>query len=292
VLSPYAKSTLKRAVAAFGDPASAEYFCDRQFAVVRGTRLCFATTGDPKSGTKLLTPSTVSWRPARLDYHPERQIPWLPAPLTRCVERNGGYLPLHHMFLRAAGDRQFVYAGIAELPMFGEIPDGGQVQHSARFHLDAKLPRDLWVRLGGYPGWMVEFNGTRQPFAADDVAGFERFLAGVPTASGFWEVSLAGYAENWFTVRFNAGRAWLRFVADAERAVRTQGMDCPALESSDPTCPTPRKREHFGDEGYDRVTRPAGRTVPRELGVRAAVEYFRTGRLPQCIRWRTTRLYG
>jgi hypothetical protein len=33
-------------------------------------------------------------------------------------------------------------------------------------------------------------------------------------------------------------------------------------------------------------------TAPRELGVRAVVEHFRTGRLPECVRWRETKLYG
>ena len=36
----------------------------------------------------------------------------------------------------------------------------------------------------------------------------------------------------------------------------------------------------------------AGETVPRELGIRAAVEYFRTRQLPVCIRWRETKVWG
>jgi hypothetical protein len=292
LLSLYTSYTIKRAVTEFGDPAIAKFFCDRQFAIVRRATLCFATMGDPERGTKLLSPSTVAWKPARLDYHPERREPWLPAPLTRCVERNGAWLPLHYMFLRASGDRQFVYAGIAELPSFGEIPENGRIQHAARFYLDAKLPQDLWVRLGGYPGWLVGFNGTQRRFAADDVTGFEQLLAGVPAAPGYWEVSLAGYEEHWFTVRFNTRRARLQFVPDAERRIRAQGLDCTALESWDPACPTPRKREFFGNDGQIDVVYAAGRTVPRELGIRAAVEYFRTGRLPECVRWRETKLWG
>jgi hypothetical protein len=178
----YESYTVKKAVAAFGDPAAAKFYCDRQFAVVKRATLCFATMGDPDTGTKMQSPSLVVWKPGRLDYHPKAREPWLPSPLTRCVERNGGYVPLHHMFLRAPGDRQVVYAGIAELPMFGDIPENGRVQQSAHFYLDSKLPRDLWLRLGGYPGWLVGFNNTQQRFAADDVAGFERLLADVPTA--------------------------------------------------------------------------------------------------------------
>jgi hypothetical protein len=30
---------------------------------------------------------------------------------------------------------------------------------------------------------------------------------------------------------------------------------------------------------------PANQTLPRELALRAAVEFFQTGRLPKCVHW-------
>jgi len=291
-LSLYETCTAAQAVAAFGNPAKAKFFCDRQFAVFPRATLCFATMGHPDTGTKVLTPSKLAWKPARLDYHPERREPWLPAPLTKVVERNGGWLPLHHMFLRAARAKKYVYAGIAELPMFGQVPEGGRIQHAAHFNFDVKLPRELWLRLGGYAGRLVTVNGVERRFAADDVADLERLLAGIPAAPRYWELSLAGYEEHWFTALFNARRAWLRFVPDAERRIRAQFMDTTALESWDPDCATPKQREFFGNDGHGDVVRAAERTVSRELGVRAAVEHFRTGRLPECVRWRETKLYG
>jgi N-glycosidase YbiA len=277
-LTPYGSYTVEEAVAAFGDPAAAQFYCDRQFAVVRKATLCFATMGDPETGTKVQSPSLVVWKPGRLDYHPKAETPWFPSRLTKCVERNGGYVPLHHMFLRATGDGQFVYAGIAELPMLGDMSEGGRVQQVAQFFLDAKLPRDLWVRLGGYD-WLVGFNNTPQRFAADDLAGFERLLAGFPTTAGHWQVTLTGYEEWRFAVLFNANRAYLSY-----RPLHFPYKlgDESGVESRDPDCPQPRRREFFG-EG---VVVPARRTVPRELAVRAAVEHFRTGRQPECVRWR------
>jgi hypothetical protein len=277
-LTPYGSYTLEKAVAAFGDPAKATFYCDRQFAVVRKATLCFATMGDPETGTKVQSPSLIVWKPGRLDYHPKSKEPWLPAPLTQCVERNGAYVPLHHMLVRAAGDKSFAYAGIAELPMFGQIPEDGRIQHAAHFYLDAKLPRNLWRRLGGYD-WLVGFNNTKRRFAADDAAGFEQLLAGVPTASGHWQVTLTGYEEWCLAVLFNAKRARLTYrplywpLKLAEEA----GFEC-----RDPDCPKPRQREFFGDG----VMVPAGQTVPRKLGVWAAVEHFRTGWLPESVRWR------
>lgn len=292
-MSLYETCTADQAVTAFGDPAKAEFFCDRQFAVFQGATLCFATMGDPETGTKLLGPSKVAWKPARLDYHPEdRDTPWLPKRLTKCVERDGAWLPLHHMFLRAANGQRFVYAGIAELPQLGDIPENGRVQKAAHFTLDAKLPQDTWHRLGGYDGRSVTINGTEHRLAATDVAGLERLLAIVPTASGYWNVSLAGYEEHWFTALFNAERMWLRFVPDGERGLRAQRPDLTALESWDPDCPTPRRREFFGHDGQIDVAYAAGRTVPREAGVRAAVEHFLTGRRPDCVRWRQVKLWG
>jgi hypothetical protein len=286
-LSLYETCTGEQAVKEFGDPAGAEFFCERRFAVFPRATLCFATMGDPDVGTRLLTPSTVDWVPARLDYHPEcAERAWLPGRLTEVVERNGAWLPLHHMFLRPVGDECYVYAGIAELRSFGDNPRGGRVQQSAEFLLDSKLPRDLWLRLGGYPGRLVTVNGTESRFAADDAVRFEQLLADVLAGPGYCEVSLAGYEEHWFTVQFNAKRAWLCFVPDAERRMRAQFPNCTAMESWDPDCPTPRKLELFGDDGHRELVYTADRTVSRELGVRAAVEHFRTGQLPDCIRWR------
>jgi hypothetical protein len=282
-LSLYQSCTAEQAVAAFGDPADAELLCDRQFAVLPRATLCFATMGDPDTGTKLLTPSKVAWKPARLDYHPDDPRPWLPERLTVCVERDGAWLPLHHMFLRAPGDQEFIYAGIAHLPMFGEIPENGRIQHSAHFFLDAKLPRELWLRLGGYADWLVCFNNTTRRFADDDVAGFEQLLAGVPTTPGNWEVTLTGYEEQRLAIQFSDKRArlsyrplhWPKRLGDEE-----------GVEAWDPDCPEPRRREFFGKDGEIDVVYAAVRTVPRELAVRAAVEHFRTGRLPECVRWR------
>lgn len=50
-------------------------------------------------------------------------------------------------------DKEYVYAGVAELPMFGDNPDGGRIRGGRAlqpFNLDAKLPRELCLRLGGY----------------------------------------------------------------------------------------------------------------------------------------------
>lgn len=276
MLSLYENYTVEQAVAAFGSAADSKFFCEGQFAVVPGATLCFATMGDPENGTKLLSPSKMAWKPARLDYHPEERTSWLPERLTECVERGGAWLPLHHMFLRAPDDRQFIYAGIAELNGFGDIPEYGKIQQAAHFSLDTKLPRDFWVLLGGHAGWLVGFNNTERRFDGDDVIGFERLLAGVPTKPGYWQVWLTGYEEQWFSIQFNSQRARLRYGPGGEQGV----------ESWDPDCAWPRKDEFFGDDGHDEVTFAAERTVPRELAVRAAVEYFKSGRLPESVRWR------
>src|SRR5262249_21605262 len=153
--------------------------------------------------TKMISPAMVAWKPARLDYHPEDARPWLPQRLTESVERNGASLPLYHMFLRKSGDRNFAYAGVAELTMCGDLQEDGRldkvahfaspqalahaalsdvrVNKAAHFKLDTKLPQDLWIRLGGYAGWLVRFNEMECRLASDDVAAFEHLLAAVPT---------------------------------------------------------------------------------------------------------------
>jgi hypothetical protein len=193
------------------------------------------------------------------------------------------------VFLRAAGDEEYLYAGIAELPYL----HNGQFEKVAHFILDAKLPRELWLRFGGYEGRLVTISdGTGEHLlAAADRAGFELLLAGIPGGRGYWEVWLAGYEEHWFRALFNARRVWIQYVPDGERRMRAEGFSCMALESWDPDCPTPRRQEYFGNDGQCDVYREARRTVPREMGVRALIEHFRTGRLPKCILWRKTELW-
>jgi hypothetical protein len=225
------------------------------------------------------SPSLVVWKPGRLDYHPKSREPWFPSQLTKCIERNGAYVPLHHLFLRPAGDASFTYAGIAEMPMFGDIPEDGRIQQAAHFYLDTKLPRELWVRLGGYPGWRVEFNNTNRLFAADDVAGFEQLLAGIPTTSGHWQVTLVGYEEWRLAIQFSATRAHLSY-RPLYWPLKMGEEQC--VESYDADCQTPKKQEFFGGG----LVVPGARTVPRAQGIRAAMEHFGTARLPECIRWR------
>jgi hypothetical protein len=54
------------------------------------------------------------------------------------------------VFLRLPKDERFFYSGKAHL--------GNYSASDASFSLDAKLPRTEWLRLGGFPGWLVEIN--------------------------------------------------------------------------------------------------------------------------------------
>src|SRR5439155_18186437 len=94
--------TADEAVAAFGE-SKAEALCDGQFLVLPKAVLCLATVGDPATQSHLGAPSSVLWRPGRMDYDPADEYPWLPTP-AREVWANRKKLRNHHVFLRLPGD--------------------------------------------------------------------------------------------------------------------------------------------------------------------------------------------
>jgi hypothetical protein len=101
----------------------------------------------------------------------------------------------HHIFLRAPGDRTFAYAGPAHLGCLGD----GRGGKAAGFTLAAKLPRDLWLRLGGYPGWSVEVNHQAHLVDAGDTAAFDALLA-EPTRKKFSHLTMTRYEEDSLTL--------------------------------------------------------------------------------------------
>lgn len=262
------------AVAAFGEAPAAERLCDGQFAVLPSAILCFATLGEAATQPYMLFPSSFVWKPGRSDYAPGDEVPWLPAQV-REVRGPGGAFTEHHLFLRAPGDESFVYVGAAHLGSWGDNqqPHGKE----AGFSLDQRLPRDVWLRLGGYAGWRVELNHQGDLYLdPGDVAGFGRLVEEFGRAKSS-HLYVTRYEEDALTVHTNARRGWLVY----QRSLRDFGS-----HSQDPHYSGDRQAEELFlcACGIDLEVR-AEQTLPRELCMRAAVEFFQTGTLPRCVAW-------
>ncbi|WP_020475663.1 Imm1 family immunity protein [Zavarzinella formosa] len=267
------------AIAAFGAGEPPESFCEGQFLVLPSVVLCFVTVGHADDGPDVSSPSNVAWRP-KPGRTPVSEDDWLPEKVQDVWDRSGEKIRKlrdHHIFIRPTDDDLFFNAGEAHL---GALANGrtsdGQPGWAAYFSLTHKLPREMWLKLGGYPGWLVEINHNSHRIAADDLTAFER-LAGQLSSQEFSHLSMTRYEEDSLTVHTNASRGWLMYL----RHPSDGGLYTRDLEYDGP----PESEEVFlCGCGID-LEFSASRTIPRELAAQAALEFFQTGRLPQCVHW-------
>lgn len=130
--------------------------------------------------------------------------------------------------------------------------------------------------MGGYPGWLVEVNHRSHRVEAGDLETFER-LVGELARQEFSHLCMTRYEEDSLTVHTNARRGWLMYL-------RFPGDN--GVYNLDPNYTGPAEAEEvFHCECGIGLEFPTAQTLPHELAGRAAVEYFRTGRLPQCVHW-------
>ncbi len=271
----------KDAVAAFGAAERPESFCEGQFVVLPSVVLCFLTVGQTFDDPHVSSPSSVVWRPK---LGTKRAGPdddeWLPEKVWEVWDRSGKQvrkLRVHHVLLRPRADDRFFYAGEAHLGSYGSTRTAsGEWGLAANFSLTHKLPRDVWLKLGGYPGWLVEVNHECHRVEAGDLPAFER-LVGELAGREFSHLCMTRYEEDSLTVHTNAQRGWLMYL----RHPTDGGVYPRDLGYSGP----PESEEVFQCVCGIELEFPADQTLPRDLAGRAAVEFFQTGRLPQCVHW-------
>lgn len=271
----YERYTSDEALAAFGNSETAEPACDGQFVVLPAAVLCLATVGNSPTDPSLGTPSSFCWRPGRLDYDRSDEVPWLPTSVRDVWGPNREQLKEHHLFLRATGDEHFVYVGTAHLGSWGNngIP-GDEV---AGFSLNVKLPRDVWLHLGGYTGWCATLNHQDPRYLdTDDLAGFQRLVDELPRQENS-HLELTRYEEDRLFVALNSRRGWISY----QRPFRSFGIHVLDADSSS----DPESVEGFWCDCGLELEVPAAHTITHEACLRAAVEFFQTGELPRCVRW-------
>jgi hypothetical protein len=268
-------------ILAFGPGERPEAFCQGQFVVLPSVVLCFITIGQTFDEPHVSSPSQVVWRPKLGN---KRARPdddgWLPEKVREVWDRSGKQvrkLRGHHVLLRTLVDDRFFYAGEAGLGSYGSTrTTSGEWGLAANFSLSNKLPRDTWLKLGGYPGWLVEVNHECHRVEADDILAFERLVAEL-AGQEFSHLSMTRYEEDSLTVHTNARRGWLMYLRHpADNGVYTRDLDY-----SGP----PEIEEVFRCVCGIDLEFPAAQTLPRELAGWAAIEFFQTGRLPKCVHW-------
>jgi hypothetical protein len=263
------------AIAAFGGSRSPERACDGQFVLLPKAVLCLATVGNSPTDPYLGFPSSFCWKPGRLDYDPSDEIPWLPTKVRDVWGPDREQFKEHYIFLRATADERFVYVGTAHLGSWGNngIP-GNEV---AGFSLNVKLPRDLWLHLGGHTGWCAVLNHEDACYLDQgDVAGFQRLIDDLPRQENS-HLELTRYEEDRLFVALNSRRGWLSY----QRSVRSFGIHVLDRDYSG----DPEAIECFWCDCGLELEVPAAHTLSHELCLRAAVEFFQTGEVPRSVHW-------
>lgn len=272
------------AVAAIGDTATPEFLCDDQFVFLSQVVLCFATVGDAATESHVSCPSCVVWRPNRLDYATSDEYPWLPEKVREVWDRSQKEVKKirdHHVFLRLPADVRFFYAGKAHLGSYGGPMTGGTpADRSANFSLNEKLPRDIWLRFGGYPGWLIDVNHRTQRVENGDLRAFRQLIEELPHQE-FSHLCMTRYEEDSLTLHTNARRGWLMYLREPANG---------GIYTRDPEyAGNPKAEEIFRCACGIDLEFSADQTLPRDLAIRAAEEFFVTGDLPECVHWSAER---
>jgi hypothetical protein len=159
-----------------GEP---QELCDGQFTVLPTAVLGFLTMVKSTDGSHLRNPSSVIWKPNRLDYASSEEHPWFPRNAREVFDRSGREvvrMRRHHIFIRFAGAIDYVYAGEAHLGSFGGPRGDYPGNREACFTLAQKLPRDVWLQCGGYSGWQIDVNHKEHVISQTDHADFDHLL--------------------------------------------------------------------------------------------------------------------
>jgi hypothetical protein len=268
--------TVDDAIAAFGGHGDLTFECDRQFVVLPKFVLCFLTIGNGDAETHVCCPSCVVWKPGRLDYSPADEYSWLPKDVREVWDRSGKEVTKirdHRMFVRQRTDDKYFFAGDAHLGSVGGPTDGegSTADRDARFSLTEKLPRDLWLHLGGYRGWQVEVNHQVNRIDSGDTQAFRALVEKMPLQE-FSHLCMTRYEEDSLTLHTNARRGWLMYLrdpADGGLYTRDDKYKGPSDQWEMFRCVCGIDLEFL-----------TCKTLPRDLAIRVAEEF---SRLADCL---------
>ena len=191
------------AITSFGNETLPEFFCQDNFVVVPKAVICLVTLGNPASEAHLQSPSCVIWK------RPDCRT-WLAGKVVEVWDRSGSEtrkIREHHVFLRSQDDESFFYAGQAHLGSYGGA------DYSANFYLQHKLPREEWLRLGGYAGWLVEVNHQNHRVDNGDLKSFRDLAEELPRQE-FSHLCMTRYEEDSLTLHSNQCRGWLMYLRE------------------------------------------------------------------------------
>ncbi len=265
----YTETSPESAIAALGQQTSAQHFLGGSFVVLERAVLCFLTAGAAGSA-QIETPRRIRWRGD--DSSGDRSdLTWWPSAVVDVYDWSGPTVKKlrdHHLFLRDDRGAAFFYAGTAHLVSYG-------TDRIANFELTAALPRPLWLRLGGYSGWLLELEHDRRNISDGD----ETVLTAALTEFASRESShvvLTRYEDDALHVYKNERCAWLMYLREPAD---------PGLYIDSNAASTEAPDERFRCECGIDVEHPSRQTVPLTEAFEIIRFFFRNGALPTLWSW-------
>lgn len=266
-LALHSRVTREAALKAFGAGLLSQHYCDGQFVVTRKTILLFAKIG--RGGTRMEAADRLEWRPERADYHPGEKIPWFPAAvIPEYSQKRKAWKRGAHVFLAGESNEVWLYAGPAHLGSY-EYSNNREKVGFAVYHF-ARLPREDWLVLGGYPGWEVRVNGVVTRLGARELAAFERLLDEL--AEGLGHVSLTRWEGDEMSVHLNETRGFPMYLSEpADPGFYVLGEDGGGAKAEQFSCGCCGIEMEFAGEF----------TLPRGMALNLVKRYFRSGKAPE-----------
>jgi len=206
------------------------------------------------ASTVLRCPTLIEWRPADKSL----PLPWSSVVINSVQNA-------YHIFVEF-GDG-WLNIGQAHLGSWSH--DGS----SASFYLRSRIPRDKWVELGGYPGWLLEINHQPQRIAANDYFAADESIFPLRVKK-YGHASATRYEEDSLQLFLNSDRGWLMYL----REFGDTGLYVKAVgdELSDElfrcTCGTSLSFTH-------------NQTLDREVAIREFRDFLATGQLSKRYEW-------
>jgi hypothetical protein len=250
MLGPNSTVSRDEAIRAFGKLRNT--YCDGQFVAASAGLLCFFD----RERAKAMSPVSMKWTPAR-DYKVNAWTMngppvWMPA------SPDGKY----HILLQDADGSAYTYLGSAHLAVSSRGKDPWTI-----FEFEHKLPKDEWLKAGGYDGWLLsgDYSGL---LAAAELDKLDAILAG--HENGPFSIQLKRYEGDDLVLSTNTRRAILRL--GHRYAVGDQAKEAaPELFQQ--------------GSGAMGLYVPADKTLSMARAVAATREFFSEGRFPEWVAW-------
>ena len=212
-------------------------------------------------------PSRFAWAAARRYQEADDEYWFFPVEVRERGRTKQGI----EMFFAPETSSDFIYLGGAWIASYGFSSSNSLGE--AELQLNRKLPRDVWLRVGGYEGWSLAIDDQeRRGLSEDDVID----LATAAVEKGAGELWLTRYEEDSLTLLIEPTRTFVMYLAfpgDSGMTARD-----PEVTGSLDTAAFTLSNGQVDEFPYDE-------TLPKDDALSVVQHFVRTGERAPSVMW-------